>query len=83
MPRSLARLRSSQSAERPQTWQSPSCSERSSSTTIWRPSRTAAELVFTTMPSAAGCEQEATSVRAPSTSTRHTRQAPMDWTSSR
>ena len=83
MPRSSARLLSSQSAERPQTWQSPSCSERSSSTTIWRPSRTLPELVFTTIPSVAGWLHEATSVRAPSTSTRQTRQAPMDWTSSR
>jgi hypothetical protein len=37
MPRSSARARSSQSAERLQTLQSPSCSERSSSTTILRP----------------------------------------------
>ena len=83
MPRSLASVRSSQSADRPQTWQSPSCSESSSSTTIWRPSRTLPVLVLTTMPSVAGWLHEATRVRAPSTSTRQTRQAPMDWTSSR
>ena len=83
MPSSSARVRSSQSAERPQILQSPSCSERSSSRTIERPSRTLPELVWTTMPSVAGWLHEATSVRAPSTSTRQTRQAPMDWTSSR
>ena len=83
MPSSSASVRSSQSADRAQTLQSPSCSERISSTTILRPSRTLPVLVLTTMPSVAGWLHEATSVRAPSTSTRHTRHAPMDWTSSR
>ena len=39
MPRSRASVRSSQSALRAQVWQLPSCSERSSSTTVWRPLR--------------------------------------------
>ena len=83
MPISRAMLRSSQSWLRLQVWQSPSCSDRSSSRTALRALRTRGVLVFTCMPSVAGWEQEATSVRAPSTSTRHTRQAPMVCTPSR
>ena len=77
MPRSLATACSSQSTLRSQTWQSPSWSERISSTTVFRASRTRAVFVCTFMPSQAGVEQEAISAFAPSTSTRHTRQAPM------
>jgi len=83
MPSSSASVRSSQSALRGQTLQSPSCSLRSSSTTVRRPARTLPVFVFTTMPSVAGWVHDATRVRAPSTSTRQTRQAPIAWTSSR
>ena len=80
MPRSRATACSSQSPFLSQVWQSPSWSERISSTTVRRASRTRAELVCTFIPSVAGVTQEATSVLAPSTSARHTRQEPMACT---
>ena len=83
MPRSLATACSSQSPLRLHSWQSPSWSERISSTTLRRASRTRFELVCTFIPSAAGVTQEASRGLAPSTSTRHTRQEPMAWTFSR
>ena len=83
MLRSAASSRSSQSPLRTHAWQLPSCSLSSSSTTVLRPLRALAELVLTFMPSVAGWEHEATSVLAPSTSTRQTRQAPIVCTSLR
>jgi hypothetical protein len=74
--RSLATACSSQSPARTQVWHWPLWSESSSSTTVRRASRTFGVLVRTFMPSATGIEQEAASVRAPSTSTRQTRQPP-------
>jgi len=76
MPMSLASFRSSQSSLRSQVWQSPSCSDSSSSTTCLRAARALGLLTCTTWPSVQGVEHAATSVRAPSTSTRHTRHAP-------
>ena len=80
MPRSRATACSSQSPFLSQVWQSPSWSERISSTTVLRASRTRGELVCTFMPSETGVTQEAMSVLAPSTSTRQTRQEPMACT---
>ena len=76
MPRSRATVCSSQSPFLSQVWQSPSWSERISSTTLLRASLTRAELVRTFIPSDAGVTQEAMSVFAPSTSTRQTLAGP-------
>ena len=83
MPSSRASAWSSQSSFRSHVWQSPSCSESRSSTTVLRASRTRPVFVRIFMPSATGMTQEAARSRAPSISTRHTRQAPMAWTFSR
>ena len=80
MPRSLAMACSSQSTLRSQVWQSPSWSERISSTMVRRASRARGELVCTSIPSDAMVTQDGISVLAPFTSTMHTRQEPMACT---
>ena len=56
---------------------SPLCSESNSSTTVRRAARTRRVFVHTFMPLVTGIEQEAARFRAPSTSTTHTRHAPI------